>query len=347
LKTYSYRKTIQLIADILSFEHSKTALENSLGNPSCDWDALVMEGSKQLVLPALYCRLKAKQLLHLLPEDLETYLADITQINRNRNQAILEQVQDISKLLNSHDIEHVFLKGTALLALGCYADQAKRMVGDIDILVQPSQVHMAFDLLKSNGYDQTFGFAYENKEFRHLDRLIAEDKLAAIELHTELLNKNHRALIDALSLLNSSRISNGIKVPDPYYLSKHLLLAWQLNDKGHVYKVPNLKSLYDLIVLNAHKDAYFISSALELKYGQSYLALAKLYFKDFSQVSSTTYMTYIVCSHKMIMSFSPLKVSVMTLKRSYLFIANRLHLLLFNGNYRKHVIKKIFLSKKH
>ena len=59
--------TYHIIADILSFETLNSKLETTLSHKTFDWDAIVIEGSKHLVLPAVYCRLKSKQLLHLLP----------------------------------------------------------------------------------------------------------------------------------------------------------------------------------------------------------------------------------------------------------------------------------------
>ena len=80
--------TYQHIADILSFKSSISKLEHTLTKPNFDWDAIVVEGSRHLVLPAIYCRLKAKNLLHTLPKELENYLEEITSINRNRNKKI-------------------------------------------------------------------------------------------------------------------------------------------------------------------------------------------------------------------------------------------------------------------
>jgi hypothetical protein len=184
--------TYRHIADILSFETSNSQLETLLKDPSFDWNIIVVEGSKHLVLPAIYCRLKAKRLLHVLPVELETYLKDITSINRNRNASVLKQVQFIAQLLKKHHIDHVFLKGSALLALGCFEDNAERMVGDIDILVSKDQLTTAFELIKANGYNKTFGYAYETIGFRHLDRLISPLALAAIEIHSDLLIEKYK-----------------------------------------------------------------------------------------------------------------------------------------------------------
>ena len=154
------RETYQTIADILSFTTSNTSLEATLSAADVDWDAIVVHGSRQLVIPTLYCRLKQRQLLHLLPEDLDLYLHDITSQNRKRNKAILEEVTMLSTLFKKHHIEHVFLKGAALLASGYYEDIAERMIGDIDILVATKQLDKAFELLQQHSFKPiavTFG----------------------------------------------------------------------------------------------------------------------------------------------------------------------------------------------
>ncbi len=270
--------TYQHIADIISFETPNSQLVQRLNNPAFDWDAIVVEGSKHLLLPAIFCRLKSKHLLDLLPEDLKAYLEDISSINRNRNKAILKQVHFISKLLNEHNINHVFLKGSALLVLGCYEDNAERMVGDIDILVSKPQLQLAFELIKNNGYDKTIGFAYETIGFRHLDRLIAPKELAAIELHSDLLTMKYRDLIDINKVLSTKMIVGTIAIPTPYYLSKHQILAWQLNDKGHYYKAISFKSLYDSLILKAYSNNVLVINLLKFKFGQSYFGIAKHYF---------------------------------------------------------------------
>ena len=58
-------ETYQVIADILSFSATTNTLKLTLSESSMDWDALVVEGSKHLMLPAIYCRLKAKMLLDI------------------------------------------------------------------------------------------------------------------------------------------------------------------------------------------------------------------------------------------------------------------------------------------
>ncbi|QNK77398.1 nucleotidyltransferase family protein [Winogradskyella sp. PAMC22761] len=333
--------TIHYITDILSFKTSTKTLEEMLSNPSFDWDAIVVQGSKRLVLPAIYCRLKAKKLRHTLPTDLAEYLEEITNINRARNVRILNQVHTITKILNAHNIDHVFLKGTALLASGCYEDNGERMVGDIDILIEKSRVHDAFNLLKNSGYNKTSGFAYDKKDFRHLDRLINENELAAIELHTELLNKKHWPLMEMPSILKKKRFYNNIAIPNHKDLSTHLLLSWQINDHGHYYNTASLKSIYDLIVIETHKDQDNIKTLLKLKYGQSYLELAKYYFEEFDRIPSNKYMRFRKLSFKTKEAFKLLNTISYLIKFSAFFMTERLYLVLTNYSYTKHILKKI------
>ncbi|SDH01625.1 nucleotidyltransferase family protein [Winogradskyella thalassocola] len=337
--------TYQHIADILSFDTPNSKLEKTISNSSFNWDSIVIEGSKHLVLPTIYCRLKAKQLLHILPEELIGYLEEITNINRSRNLRILNQVHTISHILNQNNINHVFLKGTALLVSGCYKDNGERMVGDIDILVEKSEVHNAFDILKNSGYNKTFGFAYKKKDFRHLDRLISDNELAAIELHSELLNKTHWPLMNMEFILNSKKIINTIAIPNTHYLSQHLILSWQLNDKGLYYNIISLKSIYDLLSIGTHKDNNIIQNMMNSKYGQSYLELAKYYFPEFSDITSNNYMKYRGFWHKIKMSFKPLRIIINCIQLATIFITSRLYLVYSNRNYTKHIIKEKILKK--
>ena len=337
--------TNQHIAHILSFKYPDSKLEQTLSATNFDWDAIVIEGSKYLMLPALYCRLKAKQLLHVLPEELVDYLKQITNINRSRNQSILNQVHDISKILNDNGIDHVFLKGTALLASGCYKDNGERMVGDIDILVAKPQLQQAFNLLKASGYNKTSGFDYDRKNFRHLDRLIATDKLAAIELHSELFNKPYWSLMSMEIILKSKTISNGIAIPHINHFRKHIVLSWQLNDFGHYYNRISFKSHYDFIILEAYKADDFITALLKLKYGKSYLELVKYYFPELSKIPSDYYMVYRKLFYKAMLHYKPINRLVSFTKQGAWFTFHRLYLVITNTSYLKHIIKKKLFKK--
>ena len=101
--------------------------------PQIFWDRLVQLGSSQLVLPAIYGALKRKKLIGHTPKDLMSYLQEITDLNQKRNTAILKQIAFLSEVFNRHQIEHVFLKGAAILITKPYDTMNARMVEDVDV----------------------------------------------------------------------------------------------------------------------------------------------------------------------------------------------------------------------
>ena len=175
-KKNTYKDTLELIASILSFENKTTDLESQLNSNQIDWEQFVVIASEHLVLTTCYCRLKQKDVLPLIPEDLKSYLEQITTVNRNRNLTLIDEIKSIAKLLNTQKINHVFIKGAAMLLGNFYTDIGERMIGDIDILVDSKQAELAFDTLKENGYSSLVEFNYEVAHFRHLSRQYDSEK---------------------------------------------------------------------------------------------------------------------------------------------------------------------------
>ena len=225
------QQTLQNIADILSFESDKTLLKERLERETMDWDHLVRLGSSHLVLPAIYCRLKAKQLLNTLPMELESYLKEITDLNRERNQQLLAEAQQISQWFQEAGIDHVFLKGTAMLASGYYEDIGERMVGDIDLIVAKKNLKRSFSLLEEQSYEgqeQILGNEFYPNQ-KHLPRLISSSFIGAVEIHQQILRKKNN-LIPSDGILQTRKASQKLYIPSPQYLSKHCVLNHQINE---------------------------------------------------------------------------------------------------------------------
>ncbi|WP_426431357.1 nucleotidyltransferase family protein [Winogradskyella sp. HB-48] len=282
--------TYQYIADILSYKSSKDDLEKTLGNKDFDWDTMVVEGSRHLVLPTIYCRLTSKDLLHLLPEELNTYLEEITSLNENRNAQLLIQINHLSELLKAHEIEHVFLKGAALICGGYYNDLAERMIGDIDILISNHQLDMAFELLKENSYypmEQTLGNDFF--EHRHLSRLKSDAFIGVVELHRILLPSDKDKELSSPNILASKQIINGIFIPSTIHLMRHTILNYQINDNGSLYNSINFRSAYDSIVLLENiKDPSLIGKGKKIT---TYLNILALFFEDIPKAYASSNFT--------------------------------------------------------
>ena len=331
--------TMQLIADILSFKDNGDALSKQITHTTTDWDAVVIIASNHLMLPALYCRLKAKSLLERLPEDLKSYLEEIADINRGRNEILLAEAHEITQLFNKENIDHVFIKGMSLIAGGIYNDPAERMVGDIDILVAENQIHTAFDLLTKHGYTDTVTSIITANNHRHLPRQVSSKKFGAIELHTEILIHKHRPLIDKNQVLNNKRIDNGIAIPSIEDSIKISILAFQINDKARIYGHLSFKAIYDCLSLSLPAQPEFIKTLSHEKYAQSFLELSSIFFKELAPFSSSLPSLMLRRFFLFRLNYPKLGNSFSSVIYIFRNIQLRFDLLYNNKSYRRHIMK--------
>ena len=339
--------TKQLIADILSFNVNQEALSEHLKHTSIDWDAVVIIASKHLMLPALYCRLRAKGLLPLIPNDLNIYLKEIAAINRGRNEILLKEAHEVSEIFKKENIEHVFIKGMALLAGNTFKDQAERMIGDIDILVAPNQLHKAFEILTKFGYNETVDFNYEQKNFRHLARQISKQKYGAIELHCDVLIDKYKHLIINKEVLKNKRIINGIAIPSIVDSIKIAILALQINDKAHRRGYLSFKTTYDCLALNnTTNNLWQIDFDVE-EHEQSFLNLSSVFFKELAPNKPSVYSTCLKYYFVFRLHNPKLGHLIYSLLNTIQNIQERISLIVLNKSYRTHIIKNKMLRMKN
>ncbi|WP_111682137.1 nucleotidyltransferase family protein [Winogradskyella tangerina] len=285
----------QHIADILSFENSSSALESKLSDSKFNWDDIVVEGSRHLMLPAIYCRLKQKELTHLLPIDLKDYLKEITQLNKDRNLAIIRQIKEVSELFNNHLIDYVFIKGTALLMSETYGDISERMLNDIDILVNTNHLKESFELLIKEGYYPSKQTLKEiHFEHRHLPRLKTDQFICAIELHGKLFKKNNHLSIE--EVLSQKERINKVFVPSKRHLIEHNILNYQINDNGYFFNAISFRSAFDTVSLLQSEGLF--SDINSNKYTKRYFNLIALFFEDISARHIKTNQTFITTFYR-------------------------------------------------
>ncbi|MBO3100247.1 nucleotidyltransferase family protein, partial [Gelidibacter pelagius] len=281
--------TMQLIAEILTFNDNHTALSKQLEQTSVDWNKVVIVASNHLMLPALYCRLKAKGLLKLIPDDLNDYLKEITDINRGRNEVLLAEANEISEIFKKENIDHVFIKGIALISGETFEDPAERMLSDIDLLVAKNQLQRAFNILTRHGYTETVTSVIERKNRRHLPRQVSQEKFGAVELHSEILRHKHRYLISSEQVLQNKRIINGIAIPSVEDAIRISILAFQINDKAHLYGYLSFKTIYDCLALQLPSKSILLKHLADEKHSQSFLKMSSIFFKELAPYKSSNY----------------------------------------------------------
>jgi len=253
----NYSETINLIADILSLSvctQRKARLMSQLRNNKIVWERVVQVSTEHLVLPALYIRLKQDKLIELLPEDLQAYMEHITSLNRSRNQQNIEQVEELNTLLLNSNIHPIYLKGTAHLLEGLYSDIGERMVGDIDLLVAPSNMEKAADLLVKNGYSPMGEYSSEDYvRTKHYPRMTHPDKVFAVEIHKDVIQKVSHRHLDYAHINSSKRTINGYFLPAYADLILHNSMNTQLNDQGFLFMSINLRQKYDFLLLSQYE----------------------------------------------------------------------------------------------
>jgi hypothetical protein len=253
----NYSETIKLIADILSLSvcsKRKPSLESQLRNDMIVWERLVQVSTEHLVLPALYIRLKQAKLIDLLPQELQVYMEHITSLNRSRNQQNIEQVEELNALLLDNNIQPIYLKGTAHLLEGLYFDIGERMVGDIDLLVAPAGMEKAADLLMKNGYSPMSEYSSDDYvRTKHYPRMTHPDKVFAVEIHKDVIQKVSHRQLDYAHINSSKRTVNGYYLPSYADLVLHNSMNTQLNDQGFLLMSINLRQKYDFLLLSQYE----------------------------------------------------------------------------------------------
>ncbi|MFY9241979.1 MAG: nucleotidyltransferase family protein [Polaribacter sp.] len=248
----TYKETLFFIGKCLTVNYNlttKISIEKELKTATIDWDSVVKLSTSHYVFPALYCNFKKADFLHYLPQDLVDYMEYITHLNRERNKEIIEQTKEINELLSASNITPIFLKGTGNLLEGLYDDIAERMLGDIDILIKKEDCNRAFEILQKNNYTKVLPVLFE--DHRHLPRIINPNKIAAMEIHREML------LIEKSKYFNYESIKDSLKHDinnNCYVLSdenkiKLTIYSKLINDKEYILKRITLRAAYDFFLV--------------------------------------------------------------------------------------------------
>lgn len=247
----NYKETLFFIGKCLTInheEHNKIIVKNTLKNENVDWESIVKVSTSHYVFPALYCNLKKANFLNYLPKDLVEYMKHITNLNRERNQQIIEQAKEINQLLLENNITPIFLKGTGNLLEGLYDDIAERMVGDIDFLVSKNQYLETANILLNFGYSRIHDNDYDPLSFKHYPELHKEGSIAAVEIHKNILKEKYSKEFnysyvskDILKKGNLSFLSYRNQLP----LS---IIASQIEDDGYYFKNIPLRNAYDVFL---------------------------------------------------------------------------------------------------
>ena len=234
-------------------EKNRDEIEKQLKSTTIDWDAVVKVSTAHYVFPALYCNLKRADFLQYIPQELDSYMEHITDMNRERNKQIITQAKELNTLLLANNIIPIFLKGTGNLLAGIYEDIAERMIGDIDFIFSKKDYPKAITVLIEFGYYIKAPSPSTNK---HYSRLIKKGSIAAVEIHKDFLNiKKYKMEFNYIFAEKDSQVINGFKILSYANKLNLSIIANQINDSGFYCKTMALRNAYDVFLLSKKTNA--------------------------------------------------------------------------------------------
>ena len=316
----------------LSLEPEKRlAIQQQLQAGTVNWEAVVKVSTAHLVFPALYCNLKRANFLQYLPAELVAHMVYITDLNRAQNQQIMAQAKELNTLLLAHKITPIFLKGTGNLVAGLYEDSAERMVGDIDFIFSEEDYPKAIKVLEEHAYVPVDGLHLIVPDFRHYRRLKTENKIAAVEIHKEILIKKYANEFNYSFVAKNSQTINGFAVLSYANKLNLSISANQINDNGQYFKTMALRNAYDVFVLSKKTNAKAAIQTLDRLSPPLNSFLAACY-EVFDKPASLEYHSTTKTASYLSVFKSQLSNSRKTKRRqnrmrAYLFIKTRLKLL--------------------
>ena len=291
--SYSKKNILKFIVQLL---HPKIEIiTGDIKNDQLFFNEFVKCASVHLVLPAVYAAISKKKLQDNFDLDLIEYLKDISEINFKRNKDIIKQISFVSKLFKTNKINHVFLKGAALLVSNEYDALKERMVGDIDLLICESDISKAHKLLMSNGFyeikENEIELTKDLKSGRHLKRLVSPNFIAAIELHNKIIERPLNYHPSTISILKNKRETiDGFWVPTRNHMWKHAILNWQYNDNGLAMNFLMLRPVLDVFYLEPKNINTIVeNSSKEIK---KFYSLLSLFINDYFSYSNKNKLIY-------------------------------------------------------
>ena len=258
-----------------------------------DFLRFIQVSSNHLILPAVVRRLKNKGFSEYLPVELAEHLNDLLQINIERNNEILQQIEEISRHLGDAGIKPVFMKGTALMLDNLYVDIADRMIGDIDFLVRDEDFLPAAEIAFKLGY-KTDVVAYNDiKTLKHYPRLYREDVPADLEIHRLPVNLQYADWFGPEIVFNEKK---PIPYKPNYYVSSdkhkliHTFIHSQLSNKGNSYRIASLRDLYDFYLISKRIDFNYILPEIKVKKkAMSFFSIVQYMFESEISAGSLQY----------------------------------------------------------
>ena len=226
--------------------HDLRALARAMqGQPPKDaeWNGVLNLANHSLITPRLALCLAP----HRLPADVDAFLQDVLQRNRERNRRLRAQLRQAVMQLNRFGITPVLLKGSAALLGADGPRRDGRMLCDLDILVRPEQVDQAILALDAGGYSLIS--RRSGRDVHAVAELMREGEHATIDLHQRPPGPPGMAEVEDLPAhCSAETLGDGAValLPNPALQLFFLVLHDQFHDGDYWSGRLNLRHLVDV-----------------------------------------------------------------------------------------------------
>ncbi|WP_309498683.1 nucleotidyltransferase family protein [Sulfurovum sp.] len=206
---YHYPSSVALLIECCR-SVPEAAKPEMLSGQITQWESFTQTASHHGVLPLVHYSLKT---LASVPDEIKERLKRLNLEISMRNMLMSAELIRIMKLFEENGIRALAFKGPTL-SRAAYGDIALRQFGDLDILIQHSDIALTTDLLMAQGYIPEIELGTDMKETL-LDALTVigfykSKSNILIEVHWALLSKNYAIQWDEKALWSQAQESVSI-----------------------------------------------------------------------------------------------------------------------------------------
>lgn len=161
----------------------------SIPMSNVDWREIIYLASIHGVLPRLFGRLKANQLLEHLPKEVSEALEGFYELNCLFNIQLRDQILATTHLLNSQGITPIWLKGASNLLAPDWESSSRTML-DLDLWIpEPKDQLRAIEILTHDGYYiQPESVGVDDSLSQHYAPIIKSGQPARLEIHRHIVS---------------------------------------------------------------------------------------------------------------------------------------------------------------
>jgi len=216
------------------------------------WKEFIATCSDELVTPSVATHFGNTDYQDFVPSDVYEYFSSILLLNSQRNQTGLRELENVARVCNENSVTPVVLKGMAGVADAIYPHHGYRVMGDIDILVRPTQLRTTLGILKNLQYQsasevrENYFWSQNLESIQEFPLLIAPEKLFGIDLHFKsALFLNQGKILDDNLFNRSKKFNLGsatILIPNPMDALVHSIYHSQIQDLD--YFVGRIRARY-------------------------------------------------------------------------------------------------------